>query len=193
MNNRLLVLLLAVVLAIGALCGVAIKGWTTKPCPTYTEKPQTTQAAVSDSERAVLYAEGFDAGRASVRPVIRTVEGKTEVVYDPAAVEEAYRAYAIIDSIMSAYSATMELVAHDVIDLPDHQLELYYRMRDQTFRDSRVTCTKPQAIQTIEIPRPETWWDRWSLGITGGVGPVYIPGEGVRLGAGVLVGLQYAF
>lgn len=193
MNNKLLILVLFAALVIGGLCGVAIKEWTTKPCPEYTEKPQTTEHAVSDSAKAAIYAEGFDAGRASVRPVVRTIEGKTQVVYDPAAVEEAYRAYAIIDSIMTAHSQAMDMVAHDVVDLPDHQLELYYRLRERTFRDSRVVCTKPQTVQTIEVPRPETWLDRWSLGITGGVGPVYIPGEGVRLGAGVLVGLQYSF
>lgn len=196
--DRMLVFAALVLLAGGIVIGVAVKGWLAKPCPELSEGPRETTAVVPDSASlARVYAEGYTDGRASVQPVVRRVttqgETRTEVVYDPAALEEALHAYAVIDSLMSAQTQITDLVAHDVIEVPEHSLELYYRVRERSFRGSAVTCSRPDVVRTVEVPGAETWWDRWHFGLSAGAGPVYVPGEGWRIGAGVLVGVQYSF
>lgn len=199
-GDRLLIILALVVLVVGGICGFAIHGWTTAPCPEYVATPQSETHALDSAARAQVYASGYTDGRASIVPEVRTitVAGRTrvETVVDPQAIEDALRAYSVIDSLMTVIGerdGILDITAQDVVEVPDHRLDLRYSIRERSFRGSSVTCTRPDTSRIVEIPEVRTWWDRWSVGATAGPAAVYVPGEGFRAGLGLMVGLQYAF
>lgn len=197
-GDRLLYALLVGVAIIAGIAGFAVSRWTAAKCPEIV--PHTDTMTLDSSARATIYAEGFIDGQASVVPEIRTVtvagKTRTETVYDPSALEEALRAYAIIDSLMTVIGerdGLTDIVAHDVVEVPDHRLELVYRIRERSFRESSVVCLKPETVRTVEIPEVRTWWDRWGFGAGLGPAAVYVPGEGLRAGIGLTVGITYEF
>ena len=97
-GDRTLIILALVVLIVGGICGFAIHGWTTAPCPEYVATPQSETHAIDSAARA----RDPRAGRASItrrataaarssRPVTRTRRARFTRYTLPAAISSRAR------------------------------------------------------------------------------------------------------
>jgi len=173
-----------VVFALGA---IWYKGCMVKPCPEL--KPEIIYS-VPESQKALIYAEAFEEGKKSVKPVIRQkfVNGKTVYVIEPDLESQviANHLYGILDSLILENGKIKDLVMYDLIDSTRYRLELVARWKERSFRGTN--------LKIFEKPIPEiTFWDRWSFGPSIGLHIISIsPGDNVRfIGANLGINLTY--
>lgn len=203
MSNRVMILVAFAILLLGGVLGYAVCEWTTPdpPAPPAAVQQSETVTAIDSAARAAVFAEGYAFGAASIRPIIRTVRvdtgsTHTEVVYDETALAIADEAYRLLDSVLAEHNVLKDLVAHAVIDLPpDHSAELFYRIRERSFRGSRVTCNRPDSVRTEYREKPETFWSRFGWGPQAQMTLVTLGPAKPRWlsGASIGIGIHYSF
>jgi hypothetical protein len=190
MSEKIAYVLIGVALVAGLVIGsLWFKGCMVEPCP---EIEPTVFYVVPDSQRAMIYAEAWEAGKNSVRPVIREkiIKGKTVYVVEPDLESQVAANYMVglLDSVISENEKYKDIVMYDVIDSTRFRLEMVARWGERSFRGTKLT------INDIPNVKSEpTFWDRWSFGPSIGVYLIGVsPGDNIKfLGANIGVNLTY--
>jgi len=167
MTEKFQYILYAVIaLAIFAL-GVWFRGCITEPCPEITTEEIFV---IPDSQKALIYAEGFEEGKNSVKQIVIRKTSKvtlkdTLFVPEPDMESQMVANYlfGVIDSLINENGKIKDLVMYDVIDSTRFRLELYARWKDRSFRGTNLRIFDPPVAE-------RTFWDRWGYGPQLGVG-----------------------
>lgn len=163
---------LCLIFVVGFFLGsVWYKGCQVQPCPEI-ELPSTF--VITDSQKAQIYTEGYSDGVKSVKPIVRTrLVSETQFEPDLESRAVANHLYGILDSLVvetnklrDENSQIKDIVMYDVVDSTRYRLELFARLRERSFRGTKLTIFDPK-------PSAPTIWDRFGIGPQIGVGVGY--------------------
>jgi hypothetical protein len=143
------------------------KGCMVKSCP---EIFSETIYEIPDSTKALIYADGFVAGKQSVAPIIKTkiLKGDVVTVFKPDLESQlvATQLFGLIDSLILENGKIQDLVMYDKVVDPRYKLHLFARIKERSFRGTTI-----ELIDQPVLPNPQiTFWDRWGFGPQLGVG-----------------------